>query len=166
MKKLFILAVTLVTVFMFSSVSFAAMTCVDDGRSSAGGSDATVRLSVTCTFDTTPGTAVAAIPASVMKYINDARYVYTFKTIPGATGPTDNSDLQILDSDSIVILSASGNGANVIDNTAINSIIYGDGPTAGSTNHYPAGDTMTWTITVTNNAVNNSSFTLIMQAVK
>lgn len=140
----------------------AAMTCVDDGiKTWPGGKD--YRLSMTCTFNTTPGTAVAALPATIQAVIDKGLYVYQFTTKPGGTGPTDNSDLQILDASGATILSAAGNGANVIDNTAVNSVIYGDGPTPGSTNHAPKGDGEAWTITVTNNAVNNSSFKLIMK---
>jgi hypothetical protein len=45
-------------------------------------------------------------------------------------------------------------------------VLYGDGPTPGSTNLNPVGDGSPWTITVTNNAVNNSSWTLVMQAIR
>lgn len=106
---------------------------------------------------------MAALPATIQAVIDKGLYVYQFTTKPGGTGPTDNSDLQILDASGATILSAAGNGANVIDNTAVNSVIYGDGPTPGSTNHAPKGDGEAWTITVTNNAVNNSSFKLIMK---
>lgn len=140
----------------------AAMTCVDDGIVSWPGTK-NYRLSMTCTFDTTPGTAVAAFPATTQAVIDEGLYVYQFTTKPGATGPKVDSDLQILDATGATILSASGNGANVVDNTTVTSVIYGDGPTPGSTNHYPKGDGQVWTITVTNNDVNNSSFKLIMK---
>lgn len=156
----------------FSLSASAAMTCVD--ADTVSGSSSTVRigsndnwrLGVVCTFDTTPGTASAAMPTTIMRKLNGslgyAPYVYHFSTVPGSTGPTDNSDLAITDSSGATILSASGNGANVIDNATVTSVIYGDGPTPGSTNHYPKGNGFTWTIAVTNNAVNNSSFTLWM----
>jgi hypothetical protein len=170
MRKLIILAV--LVILGTASTGMAAMTCVDgkaDGtvkngiRSSNG---QVVRLYATCTHNTTPGTAVAALPANMQAAINNGLYVYRFSILPGATGPTDNSDLQILDADGLTIIAAAGNGANVIDNTAKTSVIYGDGPTPGSTNLYPLGDGTAWTITVTNNAVNNSSWTLVMQATR
>jgi hypothetical protein len=145
-----------------ASTATAAMTCVDDGiRAWPGSKDH--RLSMTCTFDTTPGTAVAAFPSTIQAVINKGAYVYQFTIKPGATGPTDNSDLQILDASGATIIAAAGNGANVIDNATVTSVIYGDGPTAGSTNHAPKGDGEAWTTTVTNNAVNSSSFKLIMK---
>ena len=159
MKKT-ILCILLV---LFATQAQAAMTCVDDGiRAWPGSKD--YRLSMTCTFNTTPGTAVAAFPATIQAIIDKGLYVYQFTTKPGSTGPTDNSDLQILDASAATILAAAGNGANVVDNATVTSVIYGDGPTAGSTNHNPKGDGEAWTITVTNNAVNNSSFKLIMKA--
>lgn len=145
-----------------SGTAHAAMTCVDDGVVAWTGTK-NYRLSTTCTFDTTPATGVSAMPATIQAVLNKGLRVYKFATKPGTTGPTDNSDLQILDASGVTILAAAGNGANVIDNAAVNSVIYGDGPTPGSTNHSPKGDGQAWTLTVTNNAVNNSSFKLIMQ---
>ena len=155
----------LAALLFISAPSYAAMTCVDDGITHLGFGEE-YDFSMTCTFDTTPGTAVAAFPATIQSYLNLGYYVYTFTIIPGTTGPTDNSDLQIKDSVGRTIISASGNGANVIDNATITSVIYGDGPTAGSTNHYPKGSHYAWTITVTNNAVNNSSFKMLLQVGK
>lgn len=158
--------IALTIFFLFFAVNtWAAMTCVELGYPDTEYEQAShYMITLECTFDTTPGTAVAAIPAATMAKMQRGRYIYTFATIPGSTGPTDDSDLQIHDSSSKVILSASGNGANVIDNTAINSVIYGDGTTPGSTNHYPKPHQVrVWTITVTNNAVNSSSFKLEME---
>ena len=156
------LALTLLCLLL-PSVAGAAMTCVDDGVKywSASGD---YRLSMTCTFDTTPGTAVDTLPATIQAVIDRPVFVTAFSIVPGDTGPTDNSDLEIKDAVGRTIVSAAGNGANVIDETTVTSLIYGDGPTAGSTNHHPKGDGQEWTVTVTNNAVNSSSFQLIMQA--
>ena len=152
---------------LIPSLALGAMTCVDNDGSNLHKAQGDVyRIYITCTFDTTPGTAVANMPAVAQSIIDQGRYVYRFSIIPGTTGPTDNSDLQILDGNDLTIVSASGNGANVIDNATSTSWIYGDGPTAGSTNAYPLGDGSPWEITVSNNAVNNSSFKMIMQAVK
>lgn len=167
LKKLVVLLILLVP-----CQAMAAMTCVDgkaDGTAKNGiisSNGRAARIFVTCTHDTTPGTAVAALPTNAQALVGNGFYVYRFSTIPGTTGPTDNSDLQILDADGLTILAAAGNGANVIDNTTKNTVIYGDGPTPGSTNLSPLGDGSVWTITVTNNAVNNSSWTLVMQAIR
>ena len=155
MKKIFII----LPILLFGFNSFAAMTCTDAGHVVDGRSGNKV-IVVTCSFDTTPGTAICNLPATVMDDL-DGKYVYSFAVKPGATGPTDNSDLQIVDSRGITIVSASVNGKDVIDNTTSTGPFYGDGP-AG--NHYPKGHfPYVWTVTVTNNAVNNSSFTLYME---
>lgn len=159
MKKILAI-ILLVLALSYSPSAWSAMTCVDSG--SIIESDGAVEV-VTCTFDTTPGTASTTIPDTVM-YRSRGRYIYSFSVKPGTTGPTINSDLAITDSRGVTILSAIGNGANVIDNATSTGPFYGDGPTVGTTNHYPkihAG--YAWTITVTNNAVNNSSFILYME---
>ncbi len=162
----------LMLLLMCPSLAQAAMVCVDgkaDGTVTAGAYSSNrqvVRLYATCTHNTTPGTAVDTLPTNMQAAIDNGFYVYRFSILPGSTGPTDNSDLQIMDGDGLTIIASAGNGANAIDNTAKTSVIYGDGPTPGSTNHYPLGDGSPWTITVTNNAVNNSSWTLVMQVMR
>ena len=172
-KNRSIATVALLIILLFvPAVSHAAMTCVDgkaDGTVAAGiysSNKQAARIYVTCTFDTTPGTAVDDMPDNAQALLNNGWYAYRFSTIPGSTGPTDNSDLQILDGDDITILSAAGNGADVIDNATITPVIMGDGVTAGSDNFFPLGDGSPWEITVTNNAVNSSSFTLVIQAIR
>jgi len=142
--------------------SFAAMSCNETATSIGNGR---WLLKVEMIFDTTPATATCTLSGDVMNAINRGLYIYDFNTVPGSTGPTDNSDLAIVDANTISIVSASGNGSNIVDN-ATNNKFYGDGPTAGSTNIYPLGDGNAWTITVTNNAVNNSSTTLYMHGVE
>jgi hypothetical protein len=162
----------LLMMLMLPSMANAAMVCVDgkgDGTVPKGAYSSNrqvVRLYATCTHNTTPGTAVDTIPDNMQAAIDNGYTVTRFSILPGATGPTDNSDLQILDADGLTVIAAAGNGANVIDNTAKTSVLYGDGPTPGSTNFNPVGDGSPWTITVTNNAVNNSSWTLVMQAIR
>jgi len=159
MKKLSL--IVFLAALLLNAQAFAAMTCVDSG--SYTGSRGGTMLKVTCTFDTTPGTAEDDIPYTVMER-GDDQYVYSFATEDGSTGPTDNSDLAIADCRGVTILSATGNGANVIDNATSTGPFYGDGPIAGSTNHYPKmHQWCAWTVTVTNNAVNNSSFILYME---
>lgn len=153
----------IVCVWLFAAgQAIAAMTCVDSGqivpeRSNYGNS---VQV-VTCTFDTTPGTAVATIPYTVMRYLDD-RFCQ-IDIVPGTTGPTDNSDLQIVDSRGVTLISASGSGLNVIDNATSTYGILATN-SAGGTSYIHAHAAWQWTVTVTNNAVNNSSFILYIEA--
>ena len=156
MKSLIILIFMLIP-----SISFAAMTCTGTANSI---SENKWEVRIQMTFDTTPGTASCALPASVLNKMKGL-YLYKIATIPGTVGPTEDTDLQILDSDGVTILSASGFGANIIDNTAVNSVVIPDGKVAGTDKFYPLVDGKTWTATVTNNAVNNSSYTLILVGV-
>ena len=146
---------------LIPSVCNAAMTCTGTADS-IGRNKWEVRVQML--FDTTPGTASCVIPAALLDKMTGL-YLYKIATIPGATGPTDDTDLQILDSDGVTILSASGFGANIIDNTAVNSVVIPDGKVAGTDKFYPLIDGKAWTATVTNNAVNNSSYTLILVGV-
>lgn len=136
----------------------SAMVCDETATSLGNGK---WLLEVAMEFDTTPGTATCTLSGEVMDAINRGLYIYDFNLVPGSTGPTVNSDIAIADSDSKTIVSVTGNGANVVDNTTF-SKFYGDGNIAGSTNFYPLGDGKAWTITITNNAVNNSTTTLYM----
>jgi len=147
---------------MLTSNLFAAMVCVDSGSYTAA--TGRTMLKVTCTFDATPGTAEDDLPYTSMER-GDGMFVYSFVTVPGSTGPTINSDLAIADCRGVNILdAATGHGANVIDNSTVNGPFYGDGPTIGTDNHNPLmHQWCAWTVTVTNNAVNNSSFILYME---
>ena len=166
MRKLLSYVLVFLTVVWLSlvvaQVSQAAMTCVDNGVGYAG--EGRYRLSVTCTHDTTPGTAEDAVPTSLMSFINRG-YIYMMRITPGATGPTDNSDLQIQDASGFDVVVAAGNGANVIDNATDTRFFLPDGATPGTDNYFVMGDGQAWTITVTNNDVNNSSWTLVMHVV-
>ena len=153
-----------------ASPAMAAMTCIDGNAAGLyktgiySSNRQTVRLYVTCTADNTPATMVDDMPTNAQAALDNGWYVYSFGIVPGSTGPTDNSDLQILDGDDLTILSAAGNGADVIDNATTTAGIIGD--SAAGTEHLPLGDGSPWEITVTNNAVNASSFTMVMQAIR
>ena len=69
----------------------------------------------------------------------------------GSTGPTDNSDLSIVDALSGRDLVAT-NGPNSVDNAAVNYV-------APETNAICVGPL---TVAITNNAVNNASVTVIL----
>jgi len=160
MKRIFLAALFT----LYASQAIGAMTCVDSGQITPerSGTGNTLQV-VTCTFDTTPGTAVATIPTGVMARL-DNKFCW-IDIVPGATGPTDNSDLQIVDSRGLTIISASGSGLNVIDNTASTFNIMGEGE-AGNVAYLHPHAPYQWTVTVTNNAVNNSSFLMYIEAIQ
>lgn len=142
--------------------SWSAMTC-----SESGSVDSTPNVRITnlvCTFNTTPGTAVYVLTSEQMGLLND-RLITGFYIIPGATGPTINFDLAIADSRGVNIVSASVNGLDVIDNSTSTGPIYGNTPEG--LNYFPIlHSKYPITVTVTNNAVNNSSFTLGIESLK
>ena len=161
MKRIFFITAA---ILLLAGRAIAAMTCVDSGQITPekSGTDNTLQV-VTCTFDTTPGTAVATIPTTVMARL-DNKFCW-LDIVPGATGPTNSSDLQIVDSRGLTIISAATNGLNVIDNTASTFGIMGQGE-AGNSMFIHAHAPYQWTVTVTNNAVNNSSFVLYIEAIQ
>lgn len=153
----------LVMLVSLSSSLFAAMTC--NISSEITDQNPIVKVvNLLCTFDATPGTAVYTLDSKEMGAIN-SRVIRHIITVPGSTGPTDNSDLGVTEARGSVahsILSASANGANVVDNATSTGPFYMDGP--GSTNDTViAHSSYPWTVTVTNNAVNNSSFTISLE---
>lgn len=124
-------------------------------------------LHLTCTFDTTPGTAVATLDTDQMNLL-DGKYLYTVTSVPGSTAPTDNSDLQISDSRGLLLLDPAGtdpaaSGLNFIDATTVKQV-YFKGPNGSQ---YPLiNKAWALTFTVTNNAVNNSIVHLYIQVVE
>jgi len=77
------------------------------------------------------------------------------KTVPGGTGPTDDTDLVIHDQDDLDILG--GNGANMIDNATVNATV----PSVdGQNKRIPITGKLT--TVVTNNAVNSAIFDIKM----
>lgn len=110
----------------------------------------------TCTFDGTPGTASDVLTAEEMGRI-EGSWLYRFTTKNGSTGPTDDSDLSVIDSSGTALINVAGNGANVIDN-AVKNLRYFDPVTSGTDDYNEVNPNYPWTIAVTNNAVSNSSF--------
>ena len=152
MKKL--LLALLFSVFL-ASTAHAACVCTDAGLQGLGQAGK-VRVVWTCTADTTPGTCTDAVEDSTMQAIG-GRYLYTITTYPGGTAPTDATDLAITDSISKSYLSATGNGANLIDATST-LWNFADGG-VGAENMYPLIHAdRALTFTVTNQAVNNAVF--------
>lgn len=133
--------------------AWAGMTCTEIATSIAPGK---WRLDVLMEFDTTPGTATCTLSGEVMDKINElGLYIYENSglNVSGETNATATSDLAISDSVGKVILSATGNGANFLNNSG--KPFYGDN--AGGGNHYSVGLGRDWTLTVTENVVSNST---------
>lgn len=106
-------------------------------------------ITFTCTADAADGSYPAtALTTAQKKYVR-GWWLSHVKIDPGATGPTDNSDLT-LTVGSFDILG--GNGTDAIDN-AVNCVLvpYGSGGDA----QYPMTDD-DLTINITNNSVNSA----------
>ena len=122
MKRLFILAVTLVTVFMFSSVSFAAgaMTVAKKKFMNPKGE---FKYKITLTLTHVGGAFSVAIPAATIAEL-DGFYLYSVVAYPGSVAATDDTDIVITASTgnkSTDILG--GNGTNLIDATTTKETI-------------------------------------------
>lgn len=148
----------LIALILLATPAFGAMTCVEGAHEREARSKV---VKLTCTADATPATSVATLDASMMEELG-GMFLYSITTDPGATGPTDNSDLQIADSRGVNIVTATGNGANVIDNSATNQLT----PEGPETIFYQmAHSGYAWTITVTNNAVASSFFDIYFEMI-
>jgi hypothetical protein len=82
--------------------------------------------------------------------------VYSIVTSPGATGPTDNSDLTITDKYGIDILA--GAGANIVDNATANRVVLNPDTAAVLI----TGDL---TVNITGNIVDGAVTTLALELV-
>lgn len=118
MKKILGIVLSLV---LFAVPAFAASTlvCTDTKINFVSGIGH--KVACTATGDAATFTTLQ-IKDSAGNAINLAgQYLYLVSVVNGATGPTDNSDLVLLeDSDSGVDI-LSGSGANMIDNAATNT---------------------------------------------
>jgi hypothetical protein len=149
------------TFLLVPTVSFGAMTCVQTAFFPLQLYTPAIQvqkyiLHLTCTCDTTPGTATATLGTEIMRNLS-GKYGYTITTDPGSTAPTDASDLAISDSRGLALLTATVNGLNLVDATTTEQE-YFEGPNGDSYPLFSAAFPLT--ITLTNNAVNNSIFNL------
>ena len=81
--------------------------------------------------------------------------LYSIATIPGTTGPTDNSDLTITDRYGVDILA--GAGANLVDNATKNRTVIGIASAVIIT-----GDI---TLDIINNAVDSAATTVVLELI-
>jgi hypothetical protein len=144
--KRFLLIVTLLLV---AGNVHAAMTCDKSGYVSR--SKVTAIYTITCTFDTTPGTAAYTLTEAEMKPM-DGAWVTLVTVRPGGTAP-DEASVAIADSKGTPLMTAAGNGATLVHATDTLSE-YLEGPNG---DHYHVADhDNPWMITVTDQATNNA----------
>ena len=120
------------------------------------------RNMVTVTFTCTADAADQSYPAAAINQDNAdvntdliGYWLSHVKVVPGATGPTDNSDLTITVNGEDIL---GGNGANIVDNaTGGHCVPYGSNGDA----QYPmTGDVLT--LNLTGNAVNSAVVTVTL----
>jgi len=120
-----------------------------------------VELVLTCTADITAHTYPVTIIndlSGISSYDLRGMRLHSIKTIPGTTGPTDDTDVTITDKYGIDLLG--GKGTNAIDNATTNWIVFGY-----STYVIEPLITGNITITITNNAVNSAVVTVVIELV-
>lgn len=91
--------------------------------------------------------------ANVVDYDLRGLRLYSCATIPGTTGPTDNSDITLTDRYGIDILA--GAGANIVDNATSNRVVIGCTSAVIIT-----GDI---TVNITGNLVDSALTTVILE---
>jgi hypothetical protein len=152
MKKIIIAALLL----LCSSTVDAAMTCALDtseGKSikKYGKYKDKLRVTAVCTFDTSPGTAVAVLPQAIMTPM-DGMYVLLVTVSPGSTAP-DAASVAISDSNGLALMTAAANGLNLVHATSTLDE-YLEGPNGDS--YHLVDANLPWTVTVTDQATNNA----------
>ena len=152
MKKIFL---TLV-VWAFASSAFAAGS-VSQGETTTYRDNMRI-ITLTCTADESDG----SFPATDIA-IGDADgfYLYEIRTAPGATAPTDATDLTLTNSNGLDVLG--GAGTDKIDATS--SLRFFPKNTDGEY-AFPAITETPLTLTITNNSVNAAVFTIEIVFVK
>lgn len=114
----------------------------------------TMTLTFACTADAADGSfpATAFDTAFMAEAARHGGWVYSVETWPGATTPTNDSDLTITNENSLDILG--GNGANQIHSS--NKKWFLPKNTDGGYAYYPVTEDTTLTLNITNNAVNSA----------
>ncbi len=119
------------------------------------------KIILLCTADaalaTFPATIINALD-NISKYDLRGMFLSEVKTIPGATGPTDDTDFTITDEYGIDLLTT--RGTNAIDNATKNWIASG-----GSSNYPMPLITGNITLTITNNSVNSAVVTVVLNLI-
>lgn len=114
-----------------------------------------VVIRLTCTADAAAHTYPATIINDLVDFDIRGLRIYSIATIPGTTGPTDDTDLTITDEDDLDILA--GVGADLVDNAVKHRTVIGLTSSVLIT-----GDI---TINLTNNAVDGAVTTIVLEMV-
>ncbi len=119
------------------------------------------KIILTCTADADaasyPATVINTLE-NIAKYDIRGMFLSEVKTIPGSTGPTDDTDFTITDEYGVDILGS--RGTNAIDNATKNHIVAGV-----ASNYQPALITGNLTLTITNNSVKSAVVTIVLNLI-
>jgi len=157
MKK--ILAVILAfVIFAVPAFAVSTLVCTDTKVTFVGG----VGHKVACvaTGDAATFTTLQIKDAAGSNINLVGQYLYLLSVVPGATGPTDNTDLELLEDSATGPDILSGTGTDKIDNTATNVFRPLSGAVA-----YSAPIMGTLWVKASNNSVSGAIFTLTLRTV-
>ncbi|OGP87144.1 MAG: hypothetical protein A2031_08030 [Deltaproteobacteria bacterium RBG_19FT_COMBO_43_11] len=165
MKTLKVFLVAIILMAIMPSLLFAAGTITGTiERINTSKSKPLVIITLTCTAGAVGDGADAHLfPATVVNTLSgisayDLRglKLYSIVTVPGTTGPTDNSDLTITDRYGIDTLAAAG--ANIVDNATSNRVVANPDTAAVII-------TGNLTVNITGNIVDSAVTTIILELV-
>lgn len=150
MKRLFLLALCAI---MLSVPAFAAGSSVVEGSINYLPSSSNANM-ITVSFTATGDDATGAIPATAfsaaLRSALKGYYLYAMETNPGATGPTDDYDITLVDADALDILGAAGMDR---DKSATELVM----PKIGTTDTFIPIDGGELTLTFANTSVNSAT---------
>ena len=160
MKNLKVLLAAIILLLITPSLLFAAGTITGTiERINTSKSKPLVIITLTCTADasahTYPATVINTL-SGISAYDLRGLKLYSIVTVPGTTGPTDNSDLTITDRYGIDTLA--GAGANIIDNATSNRVVANPDTAAVII----TGDL---TVNITSNIVDSAVTTIVLELV-
>jgi hypothetical protein len=165
-KGLPILFLTLAAI-LFYSVSFAAEGCVKTSSTIMPNSTSSLNvikkynIRVTCTAGADGSiNENNTLTASDMALV-DGSFLYKVTVQPGGTAPTDASDLAITDSRSLSLMTAAGNGLDLVDATSTTQE-YPEGPNTDDFQMLHKAYPLTFVIT--NNSVNAAIVIIDLEA--
>ena len=122
-----------------------------------------VILTLTCTAGAAGDANAHLFPATVINTLSgisdfDLRglKLYSIVTVPGTTAPTDNSDITITDRYGADVLA--GAGANIVDNSAINRVVFNPDTAAVII-------TGNLTLNIANNSVDGAIATVVLELI-
>lgn len=160
MKNLKVLLAAIILLLVTPSLLFAAGTITGTiERINTSKSKPLVIITLTCTADasahTYPATVINTL-SGISGYDLRGLKIYSIVTVPGTTGPTDDSDLTITDRYGIDMLA--GAGANIIDNATSNRVVANPDTAAVII-------TGNLTVNITNNIVDSAVTTIVLELV-